>query len=461
MKKVKDFKAVTLYFSGVCNLNCSYCFQPKIKGHMGGVNKEILEWITSGKMEKDVEEIFGNEIETFALWGGEPTVNFKAIADRLTIMKERFPNFREISFSTNISTKKVANDIIYLAEKSNEIYKQYNDFKLDIQFSLDGPSDFNDCARIGSYSDEIVENMSYVFENLKGLEIIENIEFNAKSTHSKDNIQKLSNFDNLFNYFKFFDDSYEKWSNIIDNYPKGGHSITLVSPGNYTKEDGVAYLNILENIEKLKTMNWKKIDNFSGQLENRVFETMNNLIRKKFRHFSGEFIGSYNCGAGDGFLGLSHDGKIHVCQSSFFLDEKAIDVIKTKKLVTDFEENQGYSFTNYDKFIKDTAVINYKKEYLSSIRLLNNIEKYRNGIAFRIQYFKSMIPILVANGDILEKYSNEKDKEILAMFSMMSGVVCPSSNIWEYGSFWVNNLSYVKLLGNGALDFILESIARG
>lgn len=456
MEALKDFEAATLYFSGVCNLNCSYCFQPKLGSHMRNINEEILEWINSGRLEKDILRIFGDKVKILSLWGGEPTVNLIPFANRLKDIKKVLPEFREVFFSTNISTKKVAENIIYFLKKCNEIFIEKKEFKVSIQFSLDGPSDFNDCARIGSYSSEIVDNISIVLAEAEKLEMKNNIIFSGKATHSKENIQKLSNYDELLKYFKFFDDAYDKWSGITDIYPKGAHNITLVSPGNYTKEDGEAYLKILKNIEKLKKLEWKKINNFSNQLESRILNCVDSTNRKNFRALNREFIGSFNCSAGDGFLGLSYDGNIHVCQSSFFIDEKAVEEIEKRDLISDFEKNQGYSFRNFDKFIKNKAVINFDENELGYLRLINNLKSFREGMSLRIQYYKSMIPILVATGDILEKYKDSEETDILAYISAVGGFSCPTANIWEFGSYWIFNLSILKLLGNGVLDSVLK-----
>ena len=60
--------AVSLYFTGSCDLQCTYCFQPKIKNHMKDENDKIREWLKSGKMEEDVLRVFGENIEALALW---------------------------------------------------------------------------------------------------------------------------------------------------------------------------------------------------------------------------------------------------------------------------------------------------------------------------------------------------------------------------------------------------------
>lgn len=422
---------------------------------MREVNKEILKWISSGEMEKDILKFFGEEVETLSLWGGEPTVNLIPFADRLKEIKKTLPKFNKISFSTNISTKSLSENIIYLMEKSNEIFLEDAEFSLDIQFSLDGPSDFNDCARIGSYSNEIVENIDTVLKEANKLEMKNNIFFSAKATHSKENIKRLSEYSELFSYFSFFDKAYEKWSESFDRYPNRAHTITLVYPGKYTKEDGENYLRLLKNLEKIKKIKWKKINSFENQLEERVFQAFITIDRKNFRPFKGEFFSSFNCSAGDGFLGLSYDGKLHICQGSFFLDEGAIEEIESKKLSTVFEESLGYSFKNYYKYIKNIAVVE-GEDRLSYLRFLSGLEKFRQGVNLRFQYAKIMIPLLVASGDILDKYLQEKEADILSLIFTIGSFSCPSANIWEFGSYWVQELSVMKLLGNGVLDFILK-----
>ena len=451
---VKEFKAVTLYFSGACNLQCSYCFQPKLGGHMNGVNKEIQGWISSGKMEEDIEKEFGSDVEIFALWGGEPSMNLPELGDRLFKIKERFPHFRSVMFSTNISTRHLKDNVLDFIRKADEFRSQGNEFSLEIQFSLDGPSDFNDVARIGSNANDIVDNIRDLLREVNGLEINKYIQFSSKATHSAENIARLKERDVLIQYYTFFDEAYEKWDAVNKNYPRNAHLISFVYPGNYVKEDGENLLQLLHVTEELNNLEWKHIRSFTNQLDGRLLSIKPTLDRKRFRNYSGEFINAMNCSAGAGFIGLSHDGSRHLCQGSFFFDKGARDEIEKKDLIFEFEKTQGFSFRNFDDYIKNKGVVETGED-LQYLRFLNNIEQFRSTPQFRLQYFLSIIPLMASAGMILEKYKDVKEAEILAAVCLVGGNACPSSNLWEFGSYWVSSIAILSLLGNGVVDYVL------
>lgn len=72
MIKLEDYGycAVEVYFSAACNLKCRYCFQPSVPERMKEVNKKCIDWISSGRMEDDIEEHLGPSLIELSLWGG-------------------------------------------------------------------------------------------------------------------------------------------------------------------------------------------------------------------------------------------------------------------------------------------------------------------------------------------------------------------------------------------------------
>lgn len=454
----------TVYFSGKCNLKCVYCFHPKFPEQMKRINKEIRGWIKSGKMLEDMKYVHGEELKVFALWGGEPTFNLDLLTDQLPEFFKAFPKLEAIDFSTNISTKLIVGNIKLFIKGVHDInVESKRKVKIKIQLSLDGPSDLNNCNRVGSKSDKTVEQMTELIRFLvEGKYSNEEVELRGKSTQTMDSIRKLTDVKELISYFDFYDKVYGEWSKITRLYPRI-HAITYVYPGRYTKEDGedlLKFLKVLYESDELYEYPFKYIKDFKEQLFHKWVGMYNTVDRKKYRVYGGEFEHGTACSVGGGDFGMGYDGNFHICQGTFFFDDQVMKEIESKDMVHEFEKTQGYSFRNFDNYIKDKWIFPYRN-LLRTYRALFLLENYNKGLHFRHHANEIMIRQLAMSGLVDKKYMRDGlDLDMFSMIMTMGGFSCVANNVWETGTVWTQSLSVIKLIGNGVLDYMMDIVRK-
>lgn len=451
-----------LYFSAVCNLNCVYCFQPKLKEHGSLKNKEIIDWITSGRMEDDIENTFGRGIKTIALWGGEPTINLPYLTNILKRFLDRFSSLETISFSTNISKDFLSENIINFM-KSLNTYLNFNSkrkISLEIQYSIDGAPEINDRNRIGSSADEILNNIFKVLDYVNNNDLKFKIIHNFKGTHDSISIARLSNIQNLENHYKYFDNFYKKCREKgYKKFPRSGEYITVVFPGNWTKEDGINFNKICKI---LQDPTFRKKFGSDVTFKTQIHSYLERISRNATHVLGSSRIGSWknslSCGALKHSLGLSPGGKLSICHHSFFFDEEARNEIKTKNLITDFEKYSGFSFLNYNNYFLNKEQASFKE---NPLKVLRNLKCGRDSIrssSLRLQYAKMMIMELAKNNQIEVNLENKEEMNIIYGAILFAGCECVVNNIWETGTYSLRNPSIYRLLFNGAFNTIMENI---
>jgi len=421
-----DVDVLILYVSDVCNLRCTYCLWPKEEKVMITKNKNIRQKIATGEYFKKIKEnVDTSHIHTLDLWGGEPTLNFDVFIPALKEHLSMFPNLKRISFSTNISKDFIVSNIIWFIKEFTP------SFNLDIQLSLDGPSFINDETRINSTSSEIANNIFRLNDFLKSYEHTKCIYVDIKSTLNAGSINKLSNEDNLYKYFDFFDKCIDR-CNI-------SFGMSYVFPGEYTQENGYQYakiINLLLYKWYKKNIKFKNIKMpYEDQHVLHVRKTIEAIIRLKRRQYVGEFIATSVCSVGDKRIAIDVDGNLRICHGVFFY----YDELKT-------------DYSTYENYLKHNMIAFNK---LDKLRLMHNSAGIHNNVEFRGTYHQVLATELALSGQISKIYLKEP-----ALLKMLAFVVsrhhCISDNIVNTGDMMLMDTSYLKLLGNGAFELITK-----
>jgi len=147
--------------SGVCNLNCSYCYIPKDVSIQGKINQSIIKAIENGDYLKYIEKLFGNKLESLSLWGTEPTLNIPVMI-KYNFFDDLFrlePNLNSISLSTNLISN--YNRLYQFYEHINQLAIKYNkpNFKIDVQLSIDGHKPITDKNRGQNMTEKILDTL--------------------------------------------------------------------------------------------------------------------------------------------------------------------------------------------------------------------------------------------------------------------------------------------------------------
>lgn len=465
MKKLSEygFKAVNLYFSAVCNLECTYCFQPKISGHMQDVNDNIVDWIVSGRMEDDIERIIGSDITSLSLWGGEPSINLPYLVERLPFIAKRFPDFKELHYSTNLSTRKLAQNTVDLIKCINDLNKDRdNKIIASVQISIDGTPEVNDANRIGSSANEIKNNIDYVLESLNSLGIVKDYYYiHFKGTHGSESIKYLADGDNFYKHYKYFYDMYSDWSKLYPKYPVGGEFLTFVYPGKFTQEEGYILRDITKTLydpafqSNFSNKNFNM--DFEHQITSRVKKSTDLVSENVKRLQKRDLLRNTSCSAAKSNIGLTWNGELHWCHSTYFFDRRARRYIEDQNLVTDFEMNQGFSFRNFENYVDNIEVVSVE-DTTKLLRSLSNIEQFVFNYKQRLSVLDMELDQLVSANLISPIYKEPLWRKIALSYLLFGGNECISNNVWEYGSLWVRNTSHMKLALNGTLELAIESL---
>lgn len=457
------FEAVNVYFSAVCNLKCRYCFQPKIGAIASPINKDIQKWISSGEMEKDILERYGENISDISFWGGEPSINLPFIGDRLPNYFITFPKLKAFSYSTNLSNKKLALNTINFVRALYENNLKFNrKIKLDLQISLDGPPEINDYNRIGVKASTICNNITYLLKELKDIPA-DYFQICIKGTQSSDSLKWLSQENNLESFYLFFDKWQNRWNKVgaMCGIPFGGTHLTLVYPGNFTKEDGLVFAGLLKKqcspefqrkiLEETSTPL-----SFDNQATERIKSSFSNLRAGYYRSYKGELLNMCSCSACRSCGGISYDKKFHICQATYFFNERILKYIEDNNLISEFEEKQGFSFRNFKNVISENVVTNYDDD-LKLSRLLYKMNTANNNLTMKIQYLEIILSELASAGQISECYLNPNWRDAAIAFILFGSSECPADNIWEFGSPYIRSTSQMKLMFNGAFEYYVDN----
>lgn len=191
-----------------CNLDCKYCYIPK-SDSMKSLNKEVVKELGRSSWLDRLESVYGKNLTHFGFWGAEPTLTLGRVPFQKLF--ERFPNLRELSFSTNLMTEPRA--IAEAIKQLNKICTKEALFK--IQVSLDGPAYITDINRKKGAAEKIPKNIHLLVIKLNGEKLKKvRVEIRMKSTLTMENIKLLNaepeKVKEYFNYFSQIEKDFQE-----------------------------------------------------------------------------------------------------------------------------------------------------------------------------------------------------------------------------------------------------------
>jgi sulfatase maturation enzyme AslB (radical SAM superfamily) len=418
--------ACELFASGACNLNCTYCYIPKVE-YLSVIHKKIIQRIEDGSYLNDLIEIFGEDLEHLSHWGTEPTLTTKYFDEFYKQAFKVFPKLRRVFISSNFMAP--PKNILHFI---NDILKgDGRRFAIEVQVSLDGPAWITDANRMGGSAQKIVSNL---LEVLKGLASPHDISFHFKPTITAEQVQKLQDLEVLTGYYDFFDDVMSKVHPLMKSPShkfQMGADPTLVIPHGYTTEDGIAFAKMYDGIMHLRA---------SGKYKAIAPPMMCYYYRmeQKFPYFREFFTNShmFNCSAGDTSIGIGDTvGSIHPCHRSFYV------------------HHPDFPTTNKEKILNELSVANTKDDS-SIVRAMYINRGYQDFAQFRISNQMTLLYEMARIGQVSKAYLVEDMRLLLAAFA--GQIYCPLDNVALCGEQTVAPASYYRVLGNGAFEKLLR-----
>jgi len=406
--------------SSICNLQCSYCYVPKVK-ELKSIHDNVNIGIKNGSIVKHLNEKYVlDKVTSIGFWGAEPTLNLDNSFIFLSDMMKTSP-IREVFIPTNFTTN--PDLLVSFIEKIGRIVKEK--FKIRIQISLDGPDFITDVNRGEKVTGRILENVENFIKKLNVSKDIDNVEINifVKSTWSAKNLTYLSEHLDKINDVKvFFEEintqfnDMNKRKNVFVNLKASGN---METPGNYNTDDGKNFAIVLDRMGQIGS-NIAIFGTFMSALK-KVLESRNLFSRPDY----------FTCSSVRNSISIGDNWKSHLCHRTFHI--KYDDSAKHQKEFT-------------DKFI-DNIVDERSVNYL--------ISTYHYFSALRLNLTANTAMELAYNGQIYNKYRNIDYAFLLSMLVDVA-ICCPLENLLENFSVNSNPASSVRLFGNGALDVLIK-----
>jgi len=435
---MQRLKAAELFSSGVCNLQCKYCYLQKTP-QMHSLHKDIVEKISGEKWLDSLEETYGKELEFLGLWGTEPTLTLDCIPIEKAL--ERFPKLKSISFSTNMLAK--VNSILRFIEKMQNATNKNIEFKC--QISVDGPAFITDVNRVKGAAAKIPENFLDLVRKLNKISFDKvKVRFDVKATLSLDNIRMLNKqpkkIKEYFDYFDGIDKAFKhtnKHKNVTFN---NCCSPTLMVPGKYSSEDGKDLAKFFKLLKEMKYPN-----TYIFRLK-RIFDYEAELSTKP---------SMFSCSGGDSNLGVGIKDDLHICHRSFFFNYKEyIDSILRGS------DTKNWDVSLFDKGRIDLIDKNFivdAKDEKEKTRFLYVMRNYHDFWRLKISYAVAMLKELVACGQASKSYLNEDLAVTFGLFINI-GLSCPMENLLNTGVVHLSPVSTFRLFANGAFEVILRQV---
>lgn len=435
MKRIIDtpITAIDAIFTGSCNMACTYCFIHKNPKQMHDYNAKVRNALADGSYAQRMIEIlepYKDTIETLALWGGEPTVNADLFKDFAFDVLTYFTNCKSIHFSTNGS-----NSVLPFANGLYEFYQLHpeREFSLDVQFSIDGPPYINEKSRqIGATANtwkHVIElgewAQTHCEKNFK-------VATFPKATLDEDEYCDLVNGNNLFNWFKFFDDWQEELNKITPN-PYCRHmwcaEPSFTQPSHWTSKQAPIYAQIVEKIANLDENQFK---HYHHPFIHRTFPMYMDFI---YREPGATFpCGSIGCNGGLGHFTIAYDGTLmtcHHCYDNF---------------------NLGIGTTQNENLLKYSTAKTEKE--ITKMRWAQYL--YHDSISFRKAQIYSLVILMIKAGEIDKKYADPYWFDRLFLFMSYEAHCWLGEAMEETQSVYLSDVGSIRIYCQGALEKLVD-----
>lgn len=459
MKQLPE--SMEIYMTSKCNLKCDYCYISKNKAlveydtHINECHQELVYL-------NKLKELYGDrpeELKSLSLWGGEPTMGLSRFAETIDEYLVHFKNLYRISFSTNMT---YGNKGIYQLLEKLASYKDRS-FFVSIQISIDGPKEINNYNRKG-YKDNVDINEIIIENTFKLIDYFNEKDFknivmeqNFKPTLSMDIIHNfLKTQENIIEYFCYFEelvDLFRKRNNSLNFLFQNPALPNMAVPGEYTSQDGKDFAEFVKKC--ILIMKRNRVEHIFKYYDELIwFKGHIDYTKQMLR--TGE-IEQCLCGACRGQYCIDSNGKLHLCHRGFldsndnYIKESCatqdINVFKQ----TDRQYTLSKKLTSFD-FDKITSDEKYQ-EHILAVRENNEM---------RLSACLAIIYELALCGQISEVYKHDEHMRLIGALFMLRAENCLQDAAMVTGSYYLKNLSLVKLYLNGIVDEIyIDELLQG
>ena len=440
-----NLDTLILYSCGTCNLHCKYCGIDK-NPVLGQIDNALAESFKGDYYFNQIKKYFPNrgQLRRIETWGGEPFLHMERVHHVLRQVIEEYPYFDAMYSSTNFSYSSWLRQFFNLMDVFGSY--SYRDFRFELQLSVDGPTEINDENRGEGVTKGCLENYNKLIEALTNGRLPDNIELSIclKATLDNNNIHQLNSKEAIINYYQWFEENFDKpfyEAHLPDNITfYTAHPNTAV-PSPVTKEDGQVFANVCKMCREIEKENEKKhYFNYRNQITFFAMENASNALTYNYSNFT--------CGTGYTMIGLLPDGMISTCHEGF------THFIEEYKNIASTSDRVNTSTINFDKFLNEEKLpfcVDEQgfKEHCRKMAFYN-----ADGAKARVGVIATEVMSLAMAGQIDERFLSPENALKGAIFIQNHTSYCIKDNYSQTGSFLTVPTGLLKLLLNGAMDYI-------
>lgn len=439
MKKT-NLRELIIYPSGICNLKCKYCYIVKnkyLKEIDDSLKKSFEDRYYYVNFLEKLSEFFNIQtMDRIALWGAEPSLGYSRCSDLLGVLTRKYQNVSTLMASSNMTTDCLVDGIFEILYKVSGCG---HNVTFNQQISIDGPAWINETNRGIGTTKKIIDNFDKILSLDGKMPEGTKIRFQFKPTLSVDQIVEMTSKERIKEYFNFFEENFYKKVTGLKNISCGKAGISLVSPANYTVDDGLAYAEFCRLCKEMER---------SGECN--AYLANDFRLEHECRNYGS---GSYKCtggfcGLGVSNIGLLPDYNLCLCHRTF----------------GSFCENYNKDASTFtSKFVPD-RIFEGQKDFESSLFKFENTENVLR--IYRDYYSKNTTTLLVsltnmirglANcGQILPKYKDEQTALKAAKIYQQCHGICAKDCYDLTGTLSSVSLGGLRLMLNGAIEYLAE-----
>lgn len=456
---LKDRKSLVLYTTAVCNLNCRYCFIDK-----NPALQSIDQYLDDSFLKNEeyyfefAKKMFlQDKLTQVQFWGGEPFLGMHRAYPTIKRLIEYFPNLKEFVVSTNFVSHCFFEEFYGLL-KVLGTYPERN-FEFSLQLSIDGPTNINDLNRGTGVTPKFIENFSKLVTETQNLDILPNnikLRMHMKPTLDASSIAQLQTKEQVLGYFQFFEQ-------FQDVFNERNHRTNLMyrlpipntaCPSPHTQEEGKQFANYCRLTRLLEKEN-------ASMHHFKYYKIITSFIpRAKINYDNLSLSGAYcgHCGNGRSTIGLLPENKISCCHNGFvdlISDYKKYVLSAESQHMEDVTIEKGL-FTNQSNSLIFDAGSKEFENYEMQLEAFYNPKD-----TAKLTNIASLILLLANAGQIDEKYKNKEEAVHATYFLLSATSYCVRDNLGTTGSIYMYPMGLIKLLLNGAREYIEDGSYRG
>lgn len=354
---------------------------------------------------------------------------------------EHYPYFNFMFCSTNFSYPQWKEKVFDLFAQFKRY--SYRQFTYQLQLSCDGPEEINDYNRGQGTTKKCLENYKlFVKELYSRLPKNVNLHITVKPTLSMDNLEKLTTKEAIIDYYKFFETNFLEPIHKLnyDNVKIFNAIPNTAVPSPVTTQDGINFALFCQHCKELEKNISKHFNYYSSLLPYQY----NSESLKCDCDCGCECVGNY-CGSGQSMVGFLPNNYISTCDAGFTeICESYKKYAEGQTKESDILLTDMFSTMNNLLCLTDEEYQIYER----------HLAAYMTFDKSSVASIANQIILAAMSGDIFKKYLDQ-DEAIKAAQFIRRNAYCVKDNFEITGSVILVPIGLIRLLLNGAIDYLI------